>query len=130
MAPLSTEEEETFVDLYAVRRFHAHLSEALERNLAALLRGLADEILARELTLAPVDVKALLDTSLQRFRHLDPLRVRVHPDDVRSLGTCGVSVFADGALARGDVCIDLKNGSIDLTLPVRMQALLESVNAR
>ncbi|MDQ6931057.1 MAG: FliH/SctL family protein [Candidatus Eremiobacteraeota bacterium] len=127
-AAISSELHERGVDLREVRLFRAHLAEALERAVHGLRCEIAREILGRELALAPVDVRALLDASLERYRHLAPLRARVHADDVALAGDCGIAVFADDTLSRGDICIDLKNGSLDLRLSARVDALIGPAN--
>ncbi len=113
--------------LREVRLFKAHLSEVLDRGLECLLAGVAREILARELLLAPADVRTLADAALKTHMQSMPLRVRVHRDDAGSFADFDVPVFSDESLERGDAYLDLRNGSIDLTLAVRAQDLILKV---
>src|ERR1700733_4355402 len=49
-----------------IRRFHAALADALDFALEGLLRDVACDVLARELSLAPADVAAIAARALLR----------------------------------------------------------------
>ena len=104
-----------------VRLFSAHLREAMDRALASLLADIAREVLGRELALAPADIAALVDVTLQRHLQAQPLRVRVHRDDLHSFSNCEIPVVVDNALTRGDAMIELRNGTVDLALAARIE---------
>jgi flagellar biosynthesis/type III secretory pathway protein FliH len=108
-----------------VRLFHARISEALEGAVERLLYDVAAEVVARDLQLAPVDVERIVDRTLQRYFSEDPLRVRVHSEDA-ALVQCGVPVVADDSLAQGDVIVELRDGFLDATLGVRLEAVLRA----
>lgn len=105
-----------------VRLFRAHLREALDRAVATLLTGIAREVLGRELLLANADIAHIVEAALERCEQ--PMRVRVHADCAAALERLGVPIFSDEALERGDAFLDLRNGSIDLSLPVRLEDAL------
>jgi flagellar biosynthesis/type III secretory pathway protein FliH len=110
--------------LRAVRRFRAGLADALDAAVAQLLREIAREVLGRELALAPADVTAIVTQALGRAGALNVLSVRAHPDDVAGLAMVNVDRVADTALQRGDVIVELRSGTIDLTLGTRLENLL------
>ncbi|MDP9016860.1 MAG: FliH/SctL family protein [Candidatus Eremiobacteraeota bacterium] len=113
-------DEETIREL---RLFRAHLRESLDRAIDTLRVRIAQEILGRELLLAPADVTMLVAGALADYEHANPLRVRVHPDDVVALSCIDLPVFGDETLTRGDAYLDLRSGCIDLTLMSRLDDL-------
>jgi flagellar biosynthesis/type III secretory pathway protein FliH len=114
--------------LREVRLFHARVIEAVEAAIETLVEDIAAEVLGRELLLAPADIERIVDRALQRFASEEPLRVRVHPDDASRL-TCALPVIADGRLRAGDAMLELRDGYVDASLGVRVQALLRAVTA-
>ncbi len=110
--------------LACVRRFRAALGEALDGAVETLLREIAAAVLARELQLAPVDLGAIVKSVRREFAAEEPVRVRAHPGDVASLAQLDVAVVADPALRRGDVEIDVRDGTVDATLGARLEAVL------
>lgn len=109
-----------------VRLFHAHLIEAVECARETVMTDIAAGVLARELRLAPADVDGVVDAALQRYFDEEPLRVRVHPAECAAV-QCGLPVVADAELLRGDAVIELRAGSIDARLGVRLAYVLRSV---
>lgn len=110
--------------LRAARRFRAGVADALEACVAQLLRRIADEVLARELRLADADVAAIVAAALNRFAGENVLIVRAHPAECDALAVFDVERVADDALARGDIRMELRSGTIDLTLQARLDAAL------
>jgi flagellar assembly protein FliH len=106
--------------------FHARIREALEDAVDRLLLDVASEVLARELQLAPVAIERIVDAALQRYVSEAPVRVRVHPNDVQALN-CGVPVVGDDSLAHGDAVVELRDGLLDATLGVRLDAVLRAI---
>ena len=106
------------------RRFCAALSDAVAMALDDLLRDIACDLLARELMLAPADVAAIARHALQRYAGDKLLKLRVHPEELSTVETLGVPAAADPQLHRGDVALDLRSGSIDASLRVRLESLL------
>lgn len=109
-----------------VRLFYAHVIEAVEAAVETLLEDIAADVLARELLLAPVEIEAIVDRALQRFASEEPLRVRVPPQDVSRV-RCGVPVVGDADLRAGDAIVELRSGTVDASLGVRLAALLQDV---
>lgn len=107
----------------AIRLFHARVAELVERAAATLLEDVAAGVLARELELKPADLQAIVDRALAAYASEEPLRVRVHPEEVSSL-QCACAVRADASLRRGDAVIELREGEAVCTLGVRLAALL------
>ena len=110
--------------LAAARRFRAALADALEAATGELLRDIACDVLARELELAPADVTAIAATALERYAADCPVSLRAHPDETAALATFGVAVIADPTLRRGDVALDLRDGTIDASLGARLDCVL------
>lgn len=111
--------------LSEVRRFHAALADALDVALEGLLRDVACDVLARELSLAPADVAAIAARAVTRYASESPLRIRVHPEELFRLNGMEVPVVADSELRRGDVALDLQCGTIDAGLGARLLCALE-----
>jgi flagellar biosynthesis/type III secretory pathway protein FliH len=117
-------ERETAALLGEIRRFRAAVADAFEFEVEELLRDLAGSVLARELQLAPADVRAVVERARSRYARERVLAVRAHPAEVESLAALGVEVLPDAQLRGGDVIIDLQSGTIDLSLGVRLDAVL------
>jgi flagellar biosynthesis/type III secretory pathway protein FliH len=111
--------------LREMRLFRARVIEATEAAVETLVADIAADVLARELLLTPADVETIVDRALQRFLEDEPLRVRVHAGDAPKL-ECGVPVVADDTLRRGDAVIELRTGTIDARLGVRLATLLQA----
>ncbi|MHB8148240.1 MAG: FliH/SctL family protein [Vulcanimicrobiaceae bacterium] len=109
-----------------VKRMRAALADACTALSEDLTRDISIGILARELRLAPIDIAAIVEATLDRARNDLPVAVHVHPDDLTALGALDVRTIPDPALRRGDVTIDVRHGSIDASLGVRLDALLEA----
>lgn len=110
--------------LAAVRRFRAALADAVAAALDDLLRDIACDVLARELTLAPADVAAIAARALERYAADSPVSVRVHPDECSVLAGLDLTAIGDPGLRRGDVVVDLHSGTIDASLGARLECLL------
>jgi flagellar biosynthesis/type III secretory pathway protein FliH len=107
-----------------VRRFRAALADAFDVALAHLLEDVAASVLARELALRPADLGAIAKTALARYDAEDIVRVRVHPEDTAALCALDVRVVADARLSRGDAILEVRSGTIELTLGARLEAIL------
>jgi flagellar biosynthesis/type III secretory pathway protein FliH len=110
--------------LHAVRRFRAGLSDALEAAVQRLLPGIARDVVARELELAPANVAAVVAAGLERCSSESVLRVRANPCDIGAIAGAALHGVPDETLEPGDVCIDLRSGTIDLSLAARLESLL------
>jgi flagellar biosynthesis/type III secretory pathway protein FliH len=107
-----------------LRRFRAGVADAFDFALADLLRDLAADVLARELLLAPADVTALARAALARHAQEVPVAVRAHPEEAAVLRGDGLPAIADAAMRRGDLLLQVRSGTIDLTLGARLDAVL------
>ncbi|HEY8297207.1 MAG TPA: FliH/SctL family protein [Candidatus Baltobacteraceae bacterium] len=108
-----------------IRLFHAHVREALDRAVERLVCEIATDVVARELRLAPVEIERIVDRVSREFFAEEPIRVCLHPDDVLSVLTHDVALVADRTLRRGDVRLEVRNGSIDASLGVRLAGVVE-----
>ena len=105
-----------------VRRFRAALADACERECANVLREAAVAVLGRDLTLQPSDVAAIVRRICSETAG-EVLRVRVAPSDA---GACvDVACVIDESLRAGDAIVELRSGTIDARLGVRLASLLE-----
>jgi flagellar biosynthesis/type III secretory pathway protein FliH len=109
-----------------MRLFMARAAEALECTIETLRNDAACEILGRELQLAPVDLRAIVARTIQRCALEAPARVRVHPGDLAALAG-EFSVIADPELRRGDAVLEVRAGSIDASLGVRLDSVLRAL---
>jgi flagellar biosynthesis/type III secretory pathway protein FliH len=110
--------------LAAARRFSAALADALALALERLLRDIAHDVLARELVLAPCDVARIAARALHRYLDEEPLRLRVHPDNVQACVALDVGIVADQSLRIGDAVLEVRSGSIDASLEARLEVVL------
>lgn len=109
-----------------VRLFHARVEEAIESSVATLRCDIAAEIVGRELQLAPASIAEIVRRAVRRFHADSPVRVRVNPEDLDSLADDGVQSVADRDLRRGDAVLEVGGGTIDVTLGVRLAAVLRA----
>jgi flagellar biosynthesis/type III secretory pathway protein FliH len=109
--------EEALAD---IRRFRAALADALDLRVEHLLGDIAASVLARELRVAPADLRAIVARELARSGEL-PLRIRAHPSECDALNGLDGAVVADPGLRRGDVAIDVRGGTIAATLGCRLE---------
>jgi flagellar biosynthesis/type III secretory pathway protein FliH len=125
----SRRQSETAHVLADVRRFHAALADALDATREKLLRELACSVLGRELMLAPAEIETITADAVARVVDEEPVRVRAHPDDVPRVASAALPVIADATLRRGDVMIDVRSGTIDASLGVRLASLLAACSS-
>jgi flagellar biosynthesis/type III secretory pathway protein FliH len=116
--------EEQIETLRRARRFRAALSDALDAAVQDLLPAIAREVLARELVLGEADVASIVAVALARFSRERVLSIRAHPRDLDALGSIELDRIADDTLQPGDIRLDLRSGTIDLTLADRLDAVL------
>jgi len=133
-APVATvESEDRLIDheaskevaLSAGRLMRAYLREAAQDALDDLVCDIACDVVGRELTIEPAGLQRIVAAAIERYRSDTPLCVRTHPDDVVMLDGVTIDVRADNTLSRGDAVLELREGSIDLRLGVRLEQLLE-----
>ncbi len=110
-------------------------SEAFERATRELIRALGHEVFGRELTLAAIDIEALVGRAAAAFAQFQPMRIKVAADDapraVAALKTCtdpalaALPVSVDAALMPGDVSIEVRDGAFESHRSFRLQSVVE-----
>jgi flagellar biosynthesis/type III secretory pathway protein FliH len=113
--------EEAFAD---VRRFRAAIADALDLAVETLLREIAADVLARELRIEPANLRLIVDRACALLAREEPFAVRVHPAEAGSLEGCGLCIVGDAALRRGDAILELRSGTVDVSLGARLEAVL------
>lgn len=108
-----------------VRRFRAAVRDAVDVAVRDVLRDVVAEVLARELELASVNVDAIVARACARYASEEVVRVRVHPDEAERIESTNVDVVADAGLRRGDVLLEVRSGTIDVTLGARLADVLD-----
>ena len=109
-----------------VRIFRAQLRETVDRAVETIVCDIAAEVLARELLLEPADIQAIVHSAMQRYASAEPVALRVSPSDARSVD-CELPVVEDASLRSGDAVLQLRDGTIDVSLGVRLDAVLRSI---
>jgi flagellar biosynthesis/type III secretory pathway protein FliH len=106
-------------------RLTARAAEVLEERAEAALADLAQRVLGRELRSSPAEVAALLAQTVTEFALTEPLVVRVSSADAERL-VSRWPVQVDAGLAAGDLAVDVEDGTYDLRLQTRLEAMLAS----
>ncbi len=108
------------------RRFRAALSAAVDESRVFLLREIATEVVARELELRDVDVRAVVARACERYEIEAPIAVRVHPADA-AVVRLAYPAIEDSELRRGDAIVEIATGTIDARLGVRLDRVLRAL---
>ena len=108
-----------------VRLFRARLSDLLDDSVAQLRADIAAEVLARELQLSPADIASIARRVVARFLDEEPVRLRLHPGEADAVH-CDIPVVGDETLRLGDAILELRNGSVDASLGVRLEGVLSA----
>jgi flagellar biosynthesis/type III secretory pathway protein FliH len=111
----------------AIRRFRAGVADALDAAVQRLLEEIAENVLARELRIAPPDVAAIVAKARDSCVAERVLGVRLHPSQRDALGELEVQSICDDRLSPGDIVIELRSGTIDLRLRTRLAAALAAI---
>lgn len=107
-------------------RLRARAAEQLEAEAEAVLRDLAERVLARELELAPIAVEALIADAADAFARAGVrVVVRTSETDVNRIGGCW-PLEVDASLRAGDFSMDVDGGRFDASLQTRLEAMLAS----
>lgn len=110
-----------------VRRFRAAVRDTVDVTVRNVLCDVAAGVLARELALAPANLEAIVERACERHFADGVVRVRVHPDEALQIVDSGLDVVADTSLRRGDVLLEARSGTIDVSLGARLAAVLDAV---
>jgi flagellar biosynthesis/type III secretory pathway protein FliH len=103
--------------------------EAYERAAASVLEGLAREVLARELRLAPPELHALLSSALAELAERDVVGLVVSAADAALLARRAplpLATRVDPALGPGDCVLEVSDGSFESTLALRLSTVVEA----
>lgn len=112
----------SFVEEIALLRLR--VVESFERSRKTLLHRFAEEVLARELQLQPVDIEAIARKVLAAFADEDLISVVVCPADAACLrGYARVRV--DESLEPGDFIADVCDGHLESPLRLRVARTLQ-----
>jgi flagellar biosynthesis/type III secretory pathway protein FliH len=104
-------------------RLTARVAELLEERAEASLADLAQRVLGRELHASPAEISALLAQTVAEFAVTEPLVLRVSSADAERLRTKW-PIVVDPTLTSGDFAIDVDDGTYDLKLQTRLDAML------
>jgi flagellar biosynthesis/type III secretory pathway protein FliH len=104
-------------------RLHLAAAEALERRVARLLEGLARDVLARELQLAPADLRTLAANALAAFRDERPFAFAISPEDADGFEGA-LPVRADPSLRPGDLVVEVRDGALESHLSFRLATVV------
>ncbi|MBV9271562.1 MAG: hypothetical protein JO165_10725 [Candidatus Eremiobacteraeota bacterium] len=102
-----------------VRLFRAHLQDLLHRAVETLLEQIANDVLMRELSMAPADIERVVQETLTGFAVGTP-KLRVHPGDAQALEKMCIPVQSDVALEPGDVVVEFTDGAFSSTIRSRL----------
>lgn len=109
-------------------RFRAALREAFERELADLVGDLAVRVVARELRLAPADLATIAQEVLEHRGEGEPIALRAAPEDGERLRAVAherhLALCLDERMRAGDVTVELRCGSLESTLAMRIDEVL------
>lgn len=106
------------------RRFRAALAEALDLAVQPMLKEIAREVLGRELKLRPADITAIVARIRDRSASNDLVSVRARSENLDAIQALGFAAMSDDTLPRGRVHIELHSGTIDMTMPAKLEAVL------
>ncbi len=102
-------------------------ADALRGVFIALVRSLAEAVVASELRQNPEVVSRLVDVALASVATREGLAVRLHPDDVPAL-SLDLPIVGDPTCPRGSVLIDAPEFVVRDGLDVRLAVLIETLS--
>jgi flagellar biosynthesis/type III secretory pathway protein FliH len=109
--------------LEEIERFRAFALDTVERSMGGLLAAFAQEVLGRELALAPVDLNEIAQRALRRYEREGPVRIRVAPADVGNVKT-ELPIVVDADLREGDLIVEVRDGMLDARMNVRYDCMM------
>jgi hypothetical protein len=114
--------EDAISELVRMRLFAL---EAFERGVEAMLGSFARDVLARELAIAPADVRALASRALAAFHRDEPVRLVVASNDATRV-TSSLPIRIDPALQAGDLVVEVAAGAFESPLAFRLSSALDA----
>lgn len=109
--------------LHDIETFRAYAIETIERSMERLLTSLAEEVLGRELLLAPADVNEIARRALRRYDREGPIRLRVSAVDLGHVRS-ELPVIVDNELNKGDIIVEVRDGMLDARMDVRLDCVV------
>ncbi|MFO7689162.1 MAG: FliH/SctL family protein [Cryobacterium sp.] len=90
----------------------------VEHTLVVTALELAEAVLSRELSNADTSAQRALERAIDQPTRVDVQGVRMHPDDLNTLGSAtdqvdGVTFHPDASLSPGDAVVDFADGYLD-----------------
>lgn len=98
--------------------------ESFERSRKSLLHRFAQDVLARELQLQPVDIEAIARKALDAFAQESIVSLAVSPADAACLRDYAC-VCVDESLEAGDFIADVSDGCLESPLRLRVARTLQ-----
>jgi flagellar assembly protein FliH len=107
------------------------LRREAEEDMVKLAIAIARRVLRRELATDPEAILGLVKAALSRVEARDILRVRIHPEDARTLQAClgelglpdRVELAPDRNLERGAVIVETSRGELDASIETQLQEI-------
>lgn len=107
------------------------LRREAEEDLVKLAIGIARRVLRRELATDSEAILGLVKAALSRIEAREILRVRVHPEDARTLQACfaelglpeRIELVADRNLERGAFVAETTRGDLDASVETQLQEI-------
>jgi len=121
VAPVETRDGDAPLDDLALARLAA--LEAYQRAVPRLLAALAQDVLGRELALAPADLSRLAALACKRFEAEEPVALWVSPADERCVSSA-LPIRGDPALEPGDLVLEVRDGELDARFALRLAGAL------
>jgi hypothetical protein len=114
--------------LEAFARFQLAALEALDRGVERILTALAEDVLGRELRLAPAAVARLCTRAVAEFAASGPLAAVCCAADAAALeGRLGLPVRVDPAFGPGDFALEVRDGTLASPVRFRLSRALTAV---
>jgi len=118
----------TLAELAGLRRL---LRQEAEQDLVRLAVAIARRILRRELSTDPQAILGLVKAAFERLDTREVLRIRVHPEDARTLEGCfadlgvpqRIEVVADRRLERGALLVESERGELDASVETQLEEI-------
>lgn len=122
----------TISDVAATR---ADVIQRAESDTVRLAIEIARRVLHRELTVDAEALKALTRAALQKLQSQEIHRVRVHPDQEKSVRAAlqdsgrgqAIEVIADSSLPQGGVLFDIGRGALDASVGTQLDEIVRGL---
>lgn len=111
--------------------YRRRLRREAEEDLVRLAVAIARRILRRELCTDPQAILGLVKAAFDRLDAREVLRIRVHPEDARTLESSfadlgvpeRIEVLADRRLERGGLLVETERGELDASVATQLEEI-------